>query len=337
MRREAMGLLSVIGLALVSAAPAMAQSEPPIEPLIRTVEIPGSGAVAILPRAWRTSLLNGDDATRRRGPGVWTTDVDTGWTCHLSSREDLVSAEAAADALLEAPEAEDIGISVSDPFQVPVGTAVIVTYGSREAKQPPSNIQREAFVDAPRAVVEVYCGTASAEHLREVAGAIAPLPPDYTPEPFDPRVELPDHGFAVDLGPEWTVGFGAPGSYTGGPRVLTAQQAVHDEDGTPLYTCAIEDASDVPAFQGLATRDDAKAVLKAATEGHRGRLTTSATELPSGPAIRADWSSLDGMPTTAWVVSHDDHVIALWCRSPRPPEDDWRSIAETLEFLSTEE
>ena len=52
---------------------------------------------------------------------------------------------------------------------------------------------------------------------------IAPLAPDHAPEPFDPRIELTDHGFAVDFGPEWVVGFDSPGSLTGGPTVLTTE------------------------------------------------------------------------------------------------------------------
>ena len=116
--------------------------------------------------------------------------------------------------------------------------------------------------------------------------------------------------------------------------MLTAQLAVPGQDG-PLYTCRIEDASDVLELQGLTTADDWKTAFIEAAEGRRGReLTTAAVELSSGPAIRADWSKL---PTTAWVVSDDDHVIVLLCSSKRPPAGDLRSIANTIEFLPDEE
>ncbi len=95
----------------------------------------------------------------------------------------------------------------------------------------------------------------------------------------------------------------------------------------------------MPELHGLTTADDWKRAFLKVAEGRRGReLTTQAVELASGPANRADWPKyLSGMPTTAWVVSGGDRVVVLMCQSKRPPEDDWRSIAETIEFLPTEE
>jgi hypothetical protein len=338
MRPLAKCLLIVLLSTLTSPAPATARTDGSDEPSARNVEIPGAGAMVVLPRAWRTWLgKSGGQPT-----SVWTTDVETGQTCQFWSSQDLVSAQAAADALIAAPEAADIGISRGAPFEVPVGTAVLVTLGSAEAPQPPSHVQYEAYVDAPQGVVQIFCGAAPADFVRDVASTIAPLAPDYTPEPFDPRVERADHGFAVDFGPQWTVGFRFPGPLLGGlggTVVLTASATVPLQDGPPRYTCYIEDESDVPGLRDLKTADDWKAAFIHAAEGRRGReLTTQAVELPSGPAIRADWPKyLSGMPTTAWGISDGDRVVVLMCHAKRPPADGWRSIAETIEFLPAAE
>ena len=56
------------------------------------------------------------------------------------------------------------------------------------------------------------------------------------------------------MGSPWTSSrsgrssFRSPDLVSGGPTVLTAQQAEYDEDGTPVSTCRIADASDVPQF-----------------------------------------------------------------------------------------
>lgn len=336
MRMRWMRSLVALVFVLASMTTTTAQSPPPEESLTRSVEIPGAGAVVALPREWRTWQNEAYDAARREGPGVWTTDVDTGWTCHLWWSEDLASAEAAADALVEAPEAADIGISKGEPFATPIGSAVLVTFGSPEALQPPAYVQHEAYVDAPLGVVQIWCDAAPVDHVRELVRTIAPLPPDYTPEPFDPRVEMAGHGFAVGFGPEWSVSFAFPGSLLGGTTVLRAQTRGPSGSG---QSCHVEDVSAVPRFQGLTTADDWKKAFTKAVEGRHGReLTTRAVRLPSGPAVRAVWDKyLAGEPTTAWVLSDDDRVIVLMCYSRRPPKDRWRSIAKTVEFLPAEE
>ena len=336
MRVWCMPSLVALVLVLASVTTTTAQSPPPEESLTRSVEIPRAGAVVVVPREWRTWQNEAWDAARREGAGVWTTDVDTGWTCHLWSSEDLTSAEAAADALVEAPEAADIGISRGEPFATLVGSAVLVTFGSPQALQPPAYVQHEAYVDAPLSVVRIWCDAAPADHVREVVRTIAPLAPDYIPEPFDSRVEMVERRFAVDLGPEWSVGLNFPGSLLGGTTVLRAQ--VRGRSGTG-QSCHVEDVSAVPRFQGLTTADDwRKAFIKAA-DGRRGReLTTRVVKLPSGPAVRAAWDTyLAGEPTTAWVLSDSDRVIVLMCHSKRQPKDRWRSIARNVEFLPAEE
>ncbi len=355
MRTRWMRLLVALVFVLASMTATMAQSPTLEESLTTSVEIPGAGAVVTLPRAWRTWQNEAYDSARRQGPGVWTTDVDTGWTCQLWSSEDLVSAEVAADSLVGAPEAADIGISRSEADEVPVGTAVLVTFGGPEGLQPPDSIEHVAYVDAPHAVVQVWCAGASAEHVRDLAMDIAPLAPEHVPEPFDPRIELAKHGFAVDFGPEWAVWFRFPGSLLGGTTVLTAQ--IQGPSG-PSQSCHVEDVSAVPRFQRLTTADDWKRAFMKAADGRNGReLTTRAARLSSGPAIRALWDKyLAGEPTIAWVLSDDDRVIVLMCHSRRTQRPSraasrpwvlpwssplgatrWRSIANTIEFLPAAE
>jgi hypothetical protein len=50
--------------------------------------------------------------------------------------------------------------------------------------------------------------------------------------------------------------------------------------------------------------------------------------------MSTDW--LGAMATTAWIMSADEHVPMLLCRSVRPPQDRWRSMAKTIEFLPVE-
>jgi hypothetical protein len=334
MHRLAIGAAMASLLVLAATVPANAQAQPSPEPSTRTVEIPGAGAAVMVPRTWRTWQSEPDRLQR----SVWTRDLVSGWTCQIWSSGDSPSAAAAADAFIEAPESAAIGASRSEPFEVPVGSAILVTLGSPD-EDPPSRIQRLAFIDAPEGVVEIFCGPAPADHVVAVAESIEPLTPDYSPEPFDPRVELADHGFSVDFGPEWSVGSGSRVGYRtllGGPVVLTAGREGTDAGvgDPPVEHCTIEDDSEVPGLTGLTSLADWKTAIRDAGKGmlHTVGPTMKVVGLTSGPAIRARWPFKLG-PTTGWIVSDDEHVVVLLCWSDAPPGDGWRSIAETIEFL----
>jgi hypothetical protein len=319
-----------------SVTVAGAQSPSPQEPAARTVEIPGSGATVTLPRQWRTWVAESD-----RGPdSVRTTDLSSGWLCRIASdatasEQGLVSAEAAADAIADSiTEFAEYGpsfeIDVAEPFEIPTGSAVLLTFGSPE-RDPWYRIDRIVLVDAPQGVVRVSCGSAPADHASGVARTIAPLAADYVPEPFDPRVELAAHGFAMDLGPEWGVSsrmalLGAQGTLLGGTPVLSAGG------------CLIEDDSDVPGLTELTSVADWRAAIKDAGNGtlHAKTPAMKIIDLASGPAFRADWPTRPAR-TTVWIVSDAEHVLVLRCSSERPPKDRWRSVAESIEFLPVEE
>ena len=231
-------------------------------------------------------------------------------------------------------------VSVTEPLEVPTGNAVGVTLGSPE-RDPPNRIEHLVFVDAPQSLVRIYCGSAPIEFHLDVARTIAPLAADYSPPPFDPRVEFAEHGFAVDFGVEWSVSSRTEhlsARLLGGSTVLMAQTAAIDGDGPPVSRCSIEDATGVPGLTGLTSVVDWRAAIKGAATGtlHAKEPGMKVVELPSGPATRADWRlKLD--PTTAWIVSDQEHVAVLLCSSERPPKDRWRSIAKTIEFLPADE
>ena len=361
MPRLAVGVLTAVLSVSASVTVAGAQSPSPQEPAARTVEIPGSGATVTLPRQWRTWVAESD-----RGPdSVRTTDLSSGWLCRIASdatasEQGLVSAEAAADAIADSiTEFAEYGpsfeIDVAEPFEVPTGSAVLLTFGSPE-RDPWYRIDRIVLVDAPQGVVRVSCGGAPAEHASGVAMTIAPLAADYVPEPFDPRVELTAHGFAMDFGPEWEVSsrmalLGAQGTLLGGTPVLSAgrRRSLHvgPSSTTPSATvrkswsadrCLIEDDSDVPGLTGLTSVADWRAAIKDAGKGtlHEKTPTMKVIDLASGPAFRADWPTRPAR-TIAWIVSDAEHVVVLRCSSERQPEDRWRSVAESIEFLPAEE
>ncbi len=268
--------------------------------------------------------------------------------CHIASDEtaseqDLASAEAAADAITKDASGWDppFEIGAAEPFEVPTGSAVLVTYGSPE-RDPWYRVERIVLVDAPQGVVRVSCGSAPADHASDVARTIAPLASDYVPEPFDSRVELAAHGFAVDFGPEWGVSsrmalLGAQGTLLGGTPVLNAGRRSSRHDG-PTSRCSIEDDSDVPGLTGLTSVADWRAAIKAAGKGtlHAKKPAMKVVDLASGPALRADWPTRPAQ-TTAWIVSDAEHLLVLRCSSERPPKDSWRSVVETIEFLPAEE
>ena len=347
MPRPAVGVLTAVLFVSASVTVAGAQSPSPDEPAARTVEIPGSGATVTLPRQWRTWVAESD-----RGPDpVWTTDLASGWMCRIASDEmaseqGLVSAEAAADAIAGSiTEFAEYGpsfeIDVAEPFEVPTGSAVLLTFGSPE-RDPWYRIDRIVLVDAPQGVVRVSCGSAPADHASGVAVTIAPLAADYVPEPFDPRVELAAHGFAVDFGPEWQVSsrlalLGAQGTLLGGTPVLSASRRLSLQEG-PTDRCSIEDDSDVPGLTGLGSVADWRAAIKDAGKGtlHAKTPAMKIVDLASGPAFRADWPTRPAR-TTVWIVSDAEHVLVLRCSSERPPKDRWRSVAESIEFLPVEQ
>lgn len=342
MPRPAIGVLTAVLFVSASVTVAGAQSPSPEEPAAHTVEIPGAGANVTLPRQWRTWVAESEG----QPISVWTTDLASGWFCHIASDEitseqNLDSAEAAADAITEGAEHMPHEVSVTEPLEVPTGSAVLVTFGSPE-RDPWYRIERIVLVDAPQGVVRVSCGSAPADHASDVARTIAPLASDYVPEPFDPRVELAANGFAVDFGKEWVVSsrgalLGAQGTLLGGTPVLSASGRLSQQDG-PTYRCSIEDDSDVPGLTGLTSVADWRAAIKETGKGtlHAKKPAMKVIDLASGPAVRADWQTRPAQ-TTAWIVSDAEHVVVLLCSSERPPKDRWRSIAKTIELLPAEE
>ena len=58
--------------------------------------------------------------------------------------------------------------------------------------------------------------------------------------------------------------------------------------------------------------------------------------LPSGPARLIGAERSDGLSGMQYTVNGDGRSIVLACYAKETPPDDWRSIAETIEFLPAE-
>lgn len=194
----------------------------------------------------------------------------------------------------------------------------------------------------PDGVVAVTCSAdvPPRDHWRSIVDSMHILVATPAPAPaFDARVELPAHGLAVEFPSEWLVETwpDSRGLVLGGHFVLRAV----------LPSLALESAE--PRITSLQSTDDWRQVFSEANDGRWARNTPMdpgrhpiepsviAVDLPAGPGIRADWVDWGGAPATAWVFREGDRAAVLFCRAAEPPADAWRSIAETFEYLSTEE
>jgi hypothetical protein len=337
MRRSTFGALAT-SLLVASVASAAVSSESE-DADSRTTPIPGTGLAVTLPRDWRLwSTPPAGDAI------VIGSHMRTRQSCEFGLVAGSRSAEGAAHETLETVAAHPaIEVLGSTFLTVPAGNAVRVS--SRHASAPDEDrfVLHEYYITAPDGVASVTCSSDDppADRWLSIVEAVAPLPADPPASaPFDPRVEVPDHGFAVDFGAEWLVrAWPAPGSVFGGANVLRAL-TVAGADGSGGYECVVEDDTGLASVPDVGSLDDWQEIL-ISTAGAQKRRTSepvvTQVSLPSGRTIRADWERWSEMPATAWVFLDSDRRAALLCRSDEPPDDRWLSIAETFEFLHAEE
>jgi hypothetical protein len=127
-----------------------------------------------------------------------------------------------------------------------------VAYRFKDAPDDARFVLNEYYLTVPAGVVSAYCAgdEPPADRWLSVIEAIAPLAAGSTSShPFDPRVEVAAHGFAVDFSAEWLVrSWPGPGPVLGGHLVLRAVTAA-SEDGSGGYECVIEDDTVLPADQ----------------------------------------------------------------------------------------
>jgi hypothetical protein len=217
--RATLAALLATGVAATAApGPSAAADE-----ATRITEIPGSGFTVMLPPEWR--IWPAEATVDRRE--IWATDVAGRQTCRFSLMEDMASAERAANETVMLVEAQPQQEVVERTFlDFPAGNAVRVAYRLADAPDDPRFVLNEYYLTVPDGVLSASCsgGEPPADRWLSIVEAIAPLPAELpTPAPFDPPVEVPEHGLAVDFPAEWLVRpWPGPGPVLGGSVVLRA-------------------------------------------------------------------------------------------------------------------
>jgi hypothetical protein len=346
MPRPTLEALLVVLPLLVSTAGVTAQSSPPEEVGSRTAQIPGTDVAVTVPTDWRMWV----SADPQRDNMV-VSQLRARQTCGLRPLENGTSAEVAADDLLSTLARHDPTIIEQRSFETPVGDAVYLAYRYGAVPDDPRFVSHEYYVTAPGIVVEVTCSADEPPPDRWLSIIESmELAPSITSAsgPFDPRIELPAHSLAIELPAEWLVETWPEwqGLVLGGDFAL---RAVLPSLTLEPAECWLEDESAEPRITSLQSSEDWRREFSEANDGrwaqrtpmspgrHPSQPSVTDVDLPSGPGIRADWADWGGVPATAWVFRVADRAAVLFCHAAEPPADAWRSIAETFEFLPTEE
>jgi hypothetical protein len=302
-----------------------------------TFQIPGAGVSMTLPADWRlwTSSDGGDQ-------GAVISRVITRETCDIRLADDVATAQAAAGDLVASLEKQHSTIIERRSFEVPVGDAVYLSYRHAGLPDEPSLAWYEYRVTVPAGVLSVACTGADPppDRWMSLIASLAAGPERPSSQGLGPRVEIPAYGIAMDFPSEWLVRSwpGWPGIVLGGDFLLRAQSTVAGAD------CWLEDDSRLPIAASQRSPGDWRETFADASALGWGRGTPLAPGrkpsepkmtsliLPSGPALRADWSDWGGMPATAWVFQAPARAVVLFCRASEPPADAWRSMARTFTF-----
>lgn len=314
------------------------------EPATRVAEIPGTGLAVRLPAHWRYWA-----APVSTDPVVIASDVATDQTCTFEHAEGATSAEAAAREATDAVEGDrQLELLAAETLAVPAGDAARVSYRHGWAPDEPRFVFHEYYVTGPVGVASVICQGVDppADDWRSIVDSLESLEAAVEPSaPFDPRVEVPDHGFSVDLDAEWLVRpwpgpgpiFGWSAEDDGSPAgSISVLRAVTAEGGPTNAECVIEDATGSPDLPDTASPAEWQAALVASAEPDPGRASipeVTTVDLVSGTVVLAEWERWREMPATAWIFLDGERHILLLCRAEEPPADGWRSIADTFEFL----
>ena len=153
-------------------------------------------------------------------------------------------------------------------------------------------------------------------------------------------VEQPEKGFAITFPDDWTVrqvtpdgalALGDDGDATPGANEFVVSATSPDESAWCYVTF------DDPAVTGLPALL-ATFASEADTEPEAlgiGDYTRAHVDLPIGPAWREDFVVEGVLPVTIHMARGPIGLYALACYALEgdPPDDGWRSIAETFEFL----
>ena len=214
--------------------------------------------------------------------------------------EEFATPEAAADRF----GTPHPGIEILDreAIELPVGDALRVSWGYDEARHG----FHDYYVATPDGVVSVSCvgEEPPADRWLHIVESIETLPASAPASAsFDSRVQMPDHGFAVDFPAEWLVSTWPfrPGSPFGGDFVLRAQ-TVPQDGGPASAECWIGDDMELP---GQPDVESIEGLLESVTHQvgeRRLRAVPIVThaELPSGRSGRVEWHWIRNgeLPTT---------------------------------------
>jgi hypothetical protein len=155
------------------------------------------------------------------------------------------------------------------------------------------------------------------------------------------RVEVPEHGFAVTFPDDWDVNpLGAPDYGEADPAlgpssVLYAWDGPSDDDEATRCDMWV-DASTRPSVTLAAYAEQR---IRGFERNRDITGTYAPVTLPAGRGMRTtlayDYEFVLGH--TEYILAKDGVFYTFACIGEDPPDDRWRSIAQTIEFLPAEE
>jgi Raf kinase inhibitor-like YbhB/YbcL family protein len=315
---------AILAAALVVPGVASTTTAAEQEPGESTIEIPGSGASLTLPAQWRLWSTPGAEGLLR------ATDFNLRQMCHAFLVSGVNTPTAVADEYWSEAR-PDVEILERVDLDLPAADAVHVNWAYANAP----NGFFDYYVAVPLGVAEISCYglTEPEDGWRSVIESIAPVPVDGLPTTtFDPRVAVPDPGFAIDFPVEWMVQpwpSVEPSPILDGEVVLRALSPIGE--GRPeSYECWIEDGT---GSSELSDPDAVQRRLQARLETASLDQEIEVGDIPSRPANRVD-GTWNGQPASGWPLTEGELRLALVCRADVPPGDRWLSVAETFGALS---
>ncbi len=171
-----------------------------------------------------------------------------------------------------------------------------------------------------------------------VGGAVVAQEPQSSPDPGSDRIEIPEAGMVMAFPEHWSVVVQMVRDEAELPPELSESRAV---DFWTVLEAAAPDGSGC----GLVMYGDHPLAFEEHAEWIRGSyeadetttsVTSTAVELPLGAAIRFDIAREDEGAGAIYLLEADGVRYQLRCGAYERPEDDWLSIAETLEPIPLE-
>ena len=164
-------------------------------------------------------------------------------------------------------------------------------------------------------------------------------PASPNPSPGSQRVAVPEAGVALAFPDDWLVRVPLVRHAVVLPPGLEGTTEAYVWDVVEAYapddrSCQLLRYGDHP----LALRDHADWIMSALEESPDSAVETasSTVSLPAGDAIRLDFAGPEGTFTTGYLIESADTRYQLRCFGSERPEDDWRSVADTMEFIPIE-